>query len=95
MHLLPNPCTQDQVLPAATARHDSRMLPATAVSAACVVTKDCLDDVVTYLRAGQMPPQRLRQIADGLLGLATQMNLHADAKERDMLSAAALDGSEL
>lgn len=71
------------------------MLPATAVSAACVATKDMLDDVVTYLRAGQMPPAELRRIAAGLLGLSTQLSMHADAAERELVRAADLDGSEL
>lgn len=71
------------------------LLPATAVSAACVFSKDLLDDVVTYMRAGQMPPAEMRRISATLLGLSTQLALHADVTEREMVRAAAVDGSEL
>lgn len=70
-------------------------LPATAVGAACVFAKPILDDVVTYLRAGEMPPKDLRHAAAILLGLSTQLALHADLAERELVRAAAVDGSEL
>ena len=70
-------------------------LPESAVSAACVLSKDLLDDVVTYIRAGQMSPTEMRRISATLLGLSTQLALHADATEREMVRAAAVDGSEL
>lgn len=93
MHL-PDSHPDDQTSPVDTLL-GADMLPATAVSAACVVTKDLLDDVVTYLRAGKMPPTEMRRIAAGLLGLATQLSMHADAAERELVRAADLDGSEL
>ena len=73
----------------------AEILPATAVSAGCVIAKDALDDVVTYLRAGQMPPAEMRRIAAMLLGISTQLALHADAAERELVRAAAADDSEL
>ncbi len=59
------------------------ILPATAVSAGCVIATESLNDVVTYLRAGEMQPEDLRRTSALLLGLSMQLALHASAIERE------------